>query len=168
MPLDHFSIVVPEGKLEDLVSWLLASNALFGFKEITRPVTHAVGMGEDRPYFWAIGDATTEASEAQVKEWRKQHVAFTVKSRWCRSVRRVLWERFVVLMCICLGVEQVHEWHEVAIRAGGEDNGKPGPRPEYHPGYYGAFVRDPVLGINYEVVYREPDRRNMWANESTS
>lgn len=145
MPLDHFSIVVPEGKLEDLVSWLLASNALFGFKEITRPVTHAVGMGEDRPYFWAIGDATTEASEAQVKEWRKQHVAFTVKS-----------------------VEQVHEWHEVAIRAGGEDNGKPGPRPEYHPGYYGAFVRDPVLGINYEVVYREPDRRNMWANESTS
>lgn len=26
---------------------------------------------------------------------------------------------------------------------GGKDNGKPGPRPEYHPGYYGAFIIDP-------------------------
>ena len=59
------------------------------------------------------------------------------------------------------GAEQVHEWHEAAINAGGEDNGKPGPRPEYHPGYYCAFVRDPVLGINFEVVYRHPSRTNV-------
>jgi hypothetical protein len=27
--------------------------------------------------------------------------------------------------------------------AGHPDDGAPGPRPQYSPGYYGAFVRDP-------------------------
>jgi hypothetical protein len=27
--------------------------------------------------------------------------------------------------------------------AGHQDDGAPGPRPEYSPSYYGAFVRDP-------------------------
>ena len=26
---------------------------------------------------------------------------------------------------------------------GGSDDGEPGPRPDYGPDYYGAFVRDP-------------------------
>jgi catechol 2,3-dioxygenase-like lactoylglutathione lyase family enzyme len=34
---------------------------------------------------------------------------------------------------------------------GGTDNGEPGPRPIYHPGYYGAFVLDPD-GNNVEAV----------------
>ena len=37
------------------------------------------------------------------------------------------------------------------IAAGGTDNGAPGPRPIYHPGYYGAFVLDPD-GNNVEAV----------------
>jgi catechol 2,3-dioxygenase-like lactoylglutathione lyase family enzyme len=44
----------------------------------------------------------------------------------------------------------VDAFHEAAIAAGGRDNGKPGPRPEYHPGYYGAFVLDPD-GNNVEA-----------------
>jgi catechol 2,3-dioxygenase-like lactoylglutathione lyase family enzyme len=32
-----------------------------------------------------------------------------------------------------------------------KDNGAPGPRPEYHPDYYGAFVLDPD-GHNVEAV----------------
>ena len=28
-------------------------------------------------------------------------------------------------------------------KAGGKSDGPPGPRPEYTPGYYAAFVRDP-------------------------
>lgn len=80
MPLDHFTIVVPDGKLEEMVSWLLASNAVFGFEEMLRPVPFVVGMGEDRPYFWVFSDPTTEATEAQIREWRKQHIAFTVES----------------------------------------------------------------------------------------
>ena len=45
----------------------------------------------------------------------------------------------------------VDEFHRVAVAAGYRDNGAPGERPEYHPGYYGAFVLDPD-GNNIEVV----------------
>ena len=45
----------------------------------------------------------------------------------------------------------VDEFHAAAIAAGGKDNGAPGPRPHYHPGYYGAFVLDPD-GHNIEAV----------------
>jgi catechol 2,3-dioxygenase-like lactoylglutathione lyase family enzyme len=39
--------------------------------------------------------------------------------------------------------ETVAEFHRVAISAGYRDNGGPGERPQYHPGYVGAFVLDP-------------------------
>lgn len=46
----------------------------------------------------------------------------------------------------------VDAFHEAALAAGGRDNGKPGLRPQYHPGYYGAFVLDPD-GCNVEAVH---------------
>lgn len=46
---------------------------------------------------------------------------------------------------------QVDAFHAAALAAGGTDNGAPGLRPEYHPGYYGAFVLDPD-GHNIEAV----------------
>jgi catechol 2,3-dioxygenase-like lactoylglutathione lyase family enzyme len=45
----------------------------------------------------------------------------------------------------------VDAFHRVATDAGYRDNGPPGERPMYHPGYYGAFVLDPD-GNNVEVV----------------
>ena len=45
----------------------------------------------------------------------------------------------------------VREFHAAAIAAGYQDNGGPGERAVYHPGYYGAFVLDPD-GNNIEVV----------------
>ena len=48
--------------------------------------------------------------------------------------------------------ETVARFHEVATAAGYEDNGSPGERPEYHPGYFGAFVIDPD-GHNVEAVH---------------
>jgi catechol 2,3-dioxygenase-like lactoylglutathione lyase family enzyme len=45
----------------------------------------------------------------------------------------------------------VHAFHGSATAAGYRDNGAPGERPRYHPGYYGAFVLDPD-GNNVEVV----------------
>jgi catechol 2,3-dioxygenase-like lactoylglutathione lyase family enzyme len=45
----------------------------------------------------------------------------------------------------------VRAFHEAALAAGYTDNGGPGERPAYHPGYYGAFVLDPD-GLNVEVV----------------
>ena len=45
----------------------------------------------------------------------------------------------------------VRAFHRAATEAGYRDNGGPGERPLYHPGYYGAFVLDPD-GNNVEVV----------------
>ena len=45
----------------------------------------------------------------------------------------------------------VDAFHRAATQAGYRDNGRPGERPEYHAGYYGAFVCDPD-GNNVEVV----------------
>lgn len=47
---------------------------------------------------------------------------------------------------------EVEAFYEAAIAAGGTDNGPPGERPHYHPGYYAAFVLDPD-GYNVEAVY---------------
>ena len=49
----------------------------------------------------------------------------------------------------------VDAFHAAALAAGGRCNGPPGPRPEYHPGYYGAFVLDPD-GNNVEAVCHTP------------
>lgn len=45
----------------------------------------------------------------------------------------------------------VDAFHAAALAAGGVDNGSPGMREIYHPGYYGAFVLDPD-GHNIEAV----------------
>jgi catechol 2,3-dioxygenase-like lactoylglutathione lyase family enzyme len=50
--------------------------------------------------------------------------------------------------------ERVDAFYQAAIAAGGKDNGKPGPRPQYSANYYGAFVLDPD-GYNVEAVCRE-------------
>ena len=49
----------------------------------------------------------------------------------------------------------VDAFYQAALTAGGRDNGAPGLRPQYHPNYYGAFVRDPD-GNNIEAVCRTP------------
>ena len=46
--------------------------------------------------------------------------------------------------------ETVQAFHAAAIEAGGTDNGPPGPRPEYAPDYYAAYVLDPD-GNNIEA-----------------
>jgi catechol 2,3-dioxygenase-like lactoylglutathione lyase family enzyme len=45
----------------------------------------------------------------------------------------------------------VDAFHRAATAAGYRDNGAPGERAEYHPGYYGAYLLDPD-GNNVEVV----------------
>jgi catechol 2,3-dioxygenase-like lactoylglutathione lyase family enzyme len=47
--------------------------------------------------------------------------------------------------------EIVDRFHRDATAAGYRDNGAPGERAIYHPGYYGAYVLDPD-GNNIEVV----------------
>jgi catechol 2,3-dioxygenase-like lactoylglutathione lyase family enzyme len=50
--------------------------------------------------------------------------------------------------------EHIDAFHAAALAAGGTDNGPPGPRPDYHPNYYAAFIHDPE-GNNIEVCCHE-------------
>ncbi len=45
----------------------------------------------------------------------------------------------------------VRRFYEDSVAAGYRGNGEPGERPQYHPGYYAAYVLDPD-GNNIEVV----------------
>jgi catechol 2,3-dioxygenase-like lactoylglutathione lyase family enzyme len=45
----------------------------------------------------------------------------------------------------------VHAFHAAGLAAGYEDAGRPGPRPQYTPEYYGAFLLDPD-GNSVEAV----------------
>ncbi|MBX2797958.1 MAG: VOC family protein [Myxococcales bacterium] len=49
-------------------------------------------------------------------------------------------------------VSAVHGFHQAALECGGIDHGGPGPRPDYGPTYYAAFVLDPD-GHNVEAVF---------------
>lgn len=53
--------------------------------------------------------------------------------------------------------EQVDNFYKAALEAGAIDNGAPGYRVEYTPGYYAAFVHD-FDGNNIEAVWMDPDK----------
>ena len=63
---------------------------------------------------------------------RRMHICFTAASR-----------------------EQVAAAHAAALESGGRDNGGPGYRVDYAPGYYAAFAFDPD-GNNVEFLFRDP------------
>ena len=48
----------------------------------------------------------------------------------------------------------VDAFHEAGVAAGYRSDGAPGERPEYHSGYYGAFLLDPD-GNNVEAVFHD-------------
>jgi catechol 2,3-dioxygenase-like lactoylglutathione lyase family enzyme len=84
---------------------------------------------DDTVPFTEWGDFSIAADYKPVAQ--NVHVAFPAKSR-----------------------EEVDAFHRAAIEAGYRDNGPPGERPEYHEGYYGAFVLDPD-GNNVEAVFHD-------------
>jgi catechol 2,3-dioxygenase-like lactoylglutathione lyase family enzyme len=58
--------------------------------------------------------------------------------------------------------DQVEAFYRAALAAGGTDNGGPGYRRQYWPGYYAAFVYD-LDGNNIEAVWYDYDAEG--ANE---
>jgi catechol 2,3-dioxygenase-like lactoylglutathione lyase family enzyme len=85
-----------------------------------------IGFGTaSSPQFW-IGPRTSGEG------FRESHIAFTAPSR-----------------------AAVQAFFEVAVAARAEILHEPRDWPEYHPGYYGAFVRDPD-GNNIEAVCHNP------------
>lgn len=48
--------------------------------------------------------------------------------------------------------DQVDAFHAAAMTHGGSDEGAPGPRPEYGPDWYAAYLRDPT-GNKIAIVH---------------
>jgi catechol 2,3-dioxygenase-like lactoylglutathione lyase family enzyme len=55
--------------------------------------------------------------------------------------------------------QMVDKFHAAGLAAGGKDNGPPGERKKYHPGYYAAFLLDPD-GNNIEAVFHGQAERS--------
>lgn len=81
-----------------------------------------IGYGVDFPSFW-IGPFDSGAG------FRESHIAFRAPSR-----------------------DAVLAFRRAAVAAGAEVLHEPRVWPEYHPGYFGVFVRDPD-GNNVEAVH---------------
>lgn len=86
----------------------------------------AIGYGRDgKPDFWI---ADMNAGDAKGPN-REVHFAFQAADE-----------------------DAVRAFYDAAVEAGAESLHAPRLWPEYHPGYYGAFVRDPD-GNNIEAVF---------------
>jgi catechol 2,3-dioxygenase-like lactoylglutathione lyase family enzyme len=87
----------------------------------------------DEPPFAEWGDFSIVITTDGRPVTRDVHVAFAARSR-----------------------AEVDAFHAAGLAAGATDNGAPGERPQYHPGYYGAFLLDPD-GNNAEAVFHDRD-----------
>ncbi len=86
-----------------------------------------VGFGvEGKPSFW-VGPLAADVPNREI------HVAFVAPSR-----------------------DAVRAFFDAAVAAGAEVLHEPRVWPEYHPSYFGAFVRDPD-GNNVEAVCHTPE-----------
>ena len=81
-----------------------------------------IGYGVDFPTFWIGRQLTGEG-------FRESHLAFRAPDR-----------------------EAVQAFRDAAVSRGAAVIHEPRLWPEYHPGYFGAFVRDPD-GNNVEAVH---------------
>ena len=92
----------------------------------------AAGYGrEKKPELWLGAGKSEFQTEDQLEIITPIHVCLAARSR-----------------------AEVDAFHAAALAAGGRDNGAPGIRAHYHPGYYGAFALDPD-GHNVEAVFHE-------------
>jgi catechol 2,3-dioxygenase-like lactoylglutathione lyase family enzyme len=88
-----------------------------GYKRVADYSPHAIAYGEskDRPEFW-VG---LPHDQGMAGAGNGSHVGFSAKSK-----------------------AAVNAFHAAALKAGGSNSGQPGPRPDYGPQYYGAFIYD--------------------------
>jgi catechol 2,3-dioxygenase-like lactoylglutathione lyase family enzyme len=101
------------------------------------PMTYRVGnFSEWEDFLLTQSDETTPPT-------RRVHIGFASPSR-----------------------EQVDEFWRAGTEAGYTDDGPPGPRPEYLPDYYGAFLLDPdgnsAEAVHYDSVRRDGIVDHVW------
>jgi catechol 2,3-dioxygenase-like lactoylglutathione lyase family enzyme len=95
--------------------------------------------GDAKDDFWAdeLFVSSTDSQAAAGKLTGRHHLAFQARDR-----------------------AMVDAFHAAGLEGGGVDNGKPGERPHYHPGYYAAFLLDPD-GNNIEAVFHGEANRSV-------
>ncbi|CDP85637.1 MULTISPECIES: VOC family protein [Mycolicibacterium] len=121
--IDHFGI-----NCTDFPKATQFYDTVLGVLGYTRQLDYGVAIGygtAGHPDFW-IADAS--AGDAKGPN-REIHVAFHAAD-----------------------VDAVTAFYEAALKLGAESLHAPRLWPEYHPGYFGAFVRDPD-GNNVEAVF---------------
>lgn len=112
--LDHFGISSPVASFPDILKFYDAALAPLGYKRKDFiPGTLAGYATDDMNFEFWIHKMDDQAR-------MPLHFAFRAQAH-----------------------EHVDQFHAEGIKAGGTDNGKPGIRENYHPNYYGAFVKDP-------------------------
>lgn len=112
--LHHVSL--GSNDMEKALAFYDATLATLGLKRVLNFAPHAVGYGTDAPIFWI--QMPYDRQTASVGNG--VHIAFGA-----------------------VNTDQIAAFHAAALAHGGRDDGPPGPRPDYGPDYYGAFVRDP-------------------------
>jgi len=95
-----------------------------GYKRVLEVLPYGIGYGDKQPAFWVQLPHDQRVASAG----NGVHVAFNATSE-----------------------EMIRAFHRAALSAGGTDDGAPGPRPDYGPDYFGAFVRD-LDGNKIEAV----------------
>jgi catechol 2,3-dioxygenase-like lactoylglutathione lyase family enzyme len=114
MILHHVSVGVAD--VERAGRFYDAVLKTLGYKRYWEIMPYAIAYGEDGCEFWVQRPHNQKAAEPG----NGPHIAFKAGS-----------------------IEAVQRFYKAALANGGIDDGAPGPRPDYGPDYYGAFVRDP-------------------------
>ncbi|MGN6514605.1 MAG: VOC family protein [Rhizomicrobium sp.] len=88
-----------------------------GYKRVMEFLPYAIGYGErgGHPEFWI----QLPHNQQPASNGNGTHVGFSARNKG-----------------------QVNTFHAAALAAGGSNDGEPGPRPDYGPQYYGAFIYD--------------------------
>lgn len=121
--LHHVSIGV--ANVERAAQFYDAVLKKLGFRRVMEVMPYGIAYGLKAPEFWVHLPHDQNAPSSG----NGTHIAFTANSK-----------------------AAVNAFHAAAVSAGGKDEGAPGPRPEYTPDYYGAFVRD-LDGNKIEAVF---------------
>ena len=121
--LHHVSIGV--ASVERAAAFYDAVLSKLGFKRVMEVMPYGIAYGLKMPQFWI----QLPHDQRSASGGNGTHIAFSANSK-----------------------AAVNAFHAAALSAGGNDEGAPGPRPEYTPEYYGAFVRD-LDGNKIEAVF---------------
>ena len=112
-----------------------------GYRRVMEFLPYAIGYGEtrERPEFWI----QLPHNQQPASNGNGVHVAFLAKSR-----------------------QVVSNFHDAALKQGGSNGGEPGPRPDYGPSYYGAFIYDldgnkveAVLTVTVKAVAKQATKK---------